>query len=103
MCITTRPHWHRQSLLWLCIDIWLVHSYRDIIPILARPRQHHHIASGATGADPEEEGQVPDESFTELVSERLVLRRFAQRDVNAFVAYRSRPDVARFQSWDAPY
>jgi RimJ/RimL family protein N-acetyltransferase len=46
---------------------------------------------------------MPDEGFTELVSDRLVLRRFAQRDVHAFVAYRSRPEVARFQSWDAPY
>jgi len=46
---------------------------------------------------------VPDQGFTELVSDRLVLRRFAQRDLAAFVAYRSRPEVARFQSWEAPY
>ncbi len=46
---------------------------------------------------------MPDESFTWLVSDRLMLRRFALRDVPAFVAYRSRPEVARFQSWDAPY
>jgi RimJ/RimL family protein N-acetyltransferase len=46
---------------------------------------------------------VPDEGFEELVSDRLVLRRFAPRDLAAFVAYRSLPEVARFQSWDAPY
>ncbi len=46
---------------------------------------------------------MPDESFAELVSDRLTLRRFGLTDVPALVAYRSRPEVARFQSWDAPY
>jgi RimJ/RimL family protein N-acetyltransferase len=46
---------------------------------------------------------MPDESFTELAGERVALRRFQPRDVTEFVAYRSSPDVARYQSWDAPY
>lgn len=46
---------------------------------------------------------MPDTSFTELVSERVVLRRFCMRDLSAFVSYRSEPAVARFQGWDAPY
>jgi len=33
-------------------------------------------------------------------TERLVLRRFRQSDVDAFVAYRNDPEVARYQSWD---
>ena len=35
-------------------------------------------------------------------TERLVVRRFAAGDVAAFAAYRSDPEVARYQSWDAP-
>jgi len=46
---------------------------------------------------------VPDEHFTELVSDRVALRRFTPADLGTFVAYRSDPDVARYQSWDAPY
>ena len=46
---------------------------------------------------------MPDEGFTELAGERVLLRRFRLADVAEFVAYRSRADVARFQSWDAPY
>ena len=46
---------------------------------------------------------MPDESFSELAGERLVLRRFQPADVTEFVAYRSSPAVARYQSWDAPY
>src|SRR5215472_13518055 len=46
---------------------------------------------------------VPDESFTELAGDRVVLRRFGLDDVPGFVAYRSCAEVARFQSWDAPY
>jgi RimJ/RimL family protein N-acetyltransferase len=34
---------------------------------------------------------------------RLVLRRFAPGDEAAFAAYRSDPEVARYQSWDAPF
>jgi RimJ/RimL family protein N-acetyltransferase len=46
---------------------------------------------------------MPDPDFTELASARLVVRRFCPADVDAFVAYRSDPLVARYQSWDAPY
>jgi aminoglycoside 6'-N-acetyltransferase len=35
-------------------------------------------------------------------TERLVVRRFAAGDVAAFTAYRSDPEVARYQGWDAP-
>lgn len=35
-------------------------------------------------------------------TERLVLRRFRPEDAEAFAAYRSVPEVARYQSWDAP-
>jgi RimJ/RimL family protein N-acetyltransferase len=37
-----------------------------------------------------------------LVSERLVIRRFHLDDGPAFAAYRSDPEVARYQSWEAP-
>lgn len=46
---------------------------------------------------------MPDPGFTELASERIVLRRFAPGDLGTFVAYRSDPQVARYQSWDVPY
>jgi RimJ/RimL family protein N-acetyltransferase len=46
---------------------------------------------------------MPDESFSELAGQRVVLRRFRPEDVGDFVAYRSDPEVARYQSWDAPY
>ncbi len=37
-----------------------------------------------------------------VVTERLVVRRFDAGDVPAFAAYRSDPEVARYQSWEAP-
>ena len=46
---------------------------------------------------------MADAGFTALTSERLVLRRFRQADLDAFVAYRSDPEIARYQSWEAPY
>lgn len=46
---------------------------------------------------------VPDERFSELDSDRLRLRRFTPADLTTFVAYRSDPEVARYQDWDAPY
>jgi RimJ/RimL family protein N-acetyltransferase len=46
---------------------------------------------------------MPDEGFTELAGERVLLRRFQLADVPEFVAYRTCAEVARFQSWDAPY
>jgi RimJ/RimL family protein N-acetyltransferase len=39
----------------------------------------------------------------EIVTERLVMRPFDAGDLPAFVAYRSDPEVARYQSWDATY
>ena len=46
---------------------------------------------------------MPDEGFTELAGPRVALRRFRLDDVVKFVAYRSSEQVARFQSWEAPY
>ena len=46
---------------------------------------------------------MPDVSFAELTGQRAVVRRFGPADVAEFVAYRSDPEVARYQSWDAPY
>jgi aminoglycoside 6'-N-acetyltransferase len=38
-----------------------------------------------------------------LETERLTIRRFEMDDAPAFAAYRSDPDVARYQGWNAPY
>ena len=38
-----------------------------------------------------------------LATERLVLRRFRLADAATLAAYRSDPDVARYQSWSAPF
>jgi RimJ/RimL family protein N-acetyltransferase len=38
-----------------------------------------------------------------IVTERLVLRPFRAADLPAFVAYRSDPDIARYQGWDATF
>lgn len=57
----------------------------------------------AGGAGPEAGSVAPDTAFNELLSERLVLRRFRPGDSAAFAAYRTDPAVARFQGWDAPY
>ncbi len=45
----------------------------------------------------------PDTGFRELRTDRLVLRRFGPDDAATLAAYRSLPDVARYQSWDLPY
>ncbi len=39
----------------------------------------------------------------QLLSPRLSIRRFQAADVSAFHAYRSDPDVARYQSWSVPF
>jgi RimJ/RimL family protein N-acetyltransferase len=44
-----------------------------------------------------------DTAFDRLQSERLVLRRFSAGDAERLARYRSVPDVARYQGWDAPY
>lgn len=41
--------------------------------------------------------------MTEIVTERLVLRPFRMGDLEGFVAYRSDPDVARYQGWDSSF
>jgi aminoglycoside 6'-N-acetyltransferase len=46
---------------------------------------------------------MADEAFTAIDTERLVLRRFDAGDAAAFSAYRSDPEVARYQSWKAPF
>ncbi|MFI1988621.1 GNAT family N-acetyltransferase [Actinoplanes sp. NPDC020271] len=38
-----------------------------------------------------------------MATERLILRRFRASDAPALAEYRSDPDVARYQSWDAPF
>lgn len=38
-----------------------------------------------------------------LATERLRLRRFRPGDAETLAAYRSDPEVARYQSWDAPF
>jgi RimJ/RimL family protein N-acetyltransferase len=42
-------------------------------------------------------------AFLPVTTERLVLRPFLAQDAEPFTAYRSDPDVARYQGWSAPY
>jgi RimJ/RimL family protein N-acetyltransferase len=44
---------------------------------------------------------LPDPDFSGLLTERLVIRRFRPEDAVTFTAYRSDPDVARYQDWDS--
>ncbi|MCA0987471.1 GNAT family N-acetyltransferase [Guptibacillus algicola] len=39
--------------------------------------------------------------FTPIQSSRLLLRPFKESDLDAFVAYRADPEVARYQSWES--
>ena len=39
----------------------------------------------------------------ELVSDRLVVRLLARRDIPEFVRYRNIDDIARYQDWELPY
>ncbi len=48
-------------------------------------------------------GCVEDRGFQHLVSERLLIRRFRPEDARALATYRSDPEVARLQAWQAPY
>jgi RimJ/RimL family protein N-acetyltransferase len=41
--------------------------------------------------------------MVEITTERLLLRPFHVDDLEAFVAYRSDPEIARYQSWDPTY
>jgi len=45
----------------------------------------------------------PDVGFAALVTDRLTIRRFEVTDALAFAAYRSVPEIARYQSWDVPF
>lgn len=45
---------------------------------------------------------IPGDPFP-LETERLVLRRFTISDIEPFAAYRSDPEVARYQGWEAPF
>ncbi|HEX7313518.1 MAG TPA: GNAT family protein [Pyrinomonadaceae bacterium] len=40
-------------------------------------------------------------AFTKIETERLVLRRFEDKDLAAFLAYVNDPLVARYQSWES--
>jgi RimJ/RimL family protein N-acetyltransferase len=42
-----------------------------------------------------------DPAFTDLRTDRLVIRRFRVDDAAAFAGYRGDPEVARYQSWEA--
>lgn len=44
-----------------------------------------------------------DAGFVRLETPRLVIRRFTLEDAEALARYRSIPEVARFQSWEAPF
>jgi RimJ/RimL family protein N-acetyltransferase len=46
---------------------------------------------------------VADSGFTVLHTPRLMLRRFQPGDLDAFVAYRADPEVARYQGWQPDY
>lgn len=46
---------------------------------------------------------MDDPSFEQVISKRLVIRRFASGDAEAFASYRSDEEVARYQDWDCPY
>ena len=39
--------------------------------------------------------------FVPVETERLVLRRIAERDLAAFLAYANDPEVSRYQSWES--
>jgi RimJ/RimL family protein N-acetyltransferase len=58
----------------------------------------------SSGAQPSQSHRTYDDgAVLEIVTERLVLRPLQFGDVPAFAAYRSDPDVARYQSWDTTY
>nr|QEO74329.1 GCN5-related N-acetyltransferase [uncultured bacterium] len=39
--------------------------------------------------------------FSRLDSPRMILRRFAEADLETFLAYRNDPEVARYQAWES--
>ena len=44
---------------------------------------------------------MSEAAFTQIESQRLILRRFKDSDLAPFMAYRNDPEVARYQSWDS--
>ena len=44
---------------------------------------------------------MADNAFTDLQSPRLILRRLQRDDLAALCAYRSLPEVARYQDWES--
>src|SRR5688572_3574612 len=42
---------------------------------------------------------MSEASFVRLVGDRVVIRRFQPDDAATLASYRSKPDVARYQSW----
>jgi len=44
----------------------------------------------------------PDQGFEGLRSERLLVRRVRNEDAASLAAYRSDPEVARYQGWETP-
>ena len=46
---------------------------------------------------------APDQAFSSLRTDRLVIDRLAAADVPVIAAYRNDPSVAEFQSWPMPY
>jgi aminoglycoside 6'-N-acetyltransferase len=46
---------------------------------------------------------MEDPSFSKLMSERLIVRRFDPADAEPFAAYRSDAEVAIYQDWEVPY
>jgi RimJ/RimL family protein N-acetyltransferase len=45
----------------------------------------------------------PDRDFGSRRTERLLLRRFRPEDAGTLAAYRSDPEVARYQGWEVPF
>ena len=64
------------------------------MPATERPVPADDVVPGYRG---------PDTAFREMRTDRLLLRRLRMDDAPALAAYRSVPEVARYQSWDAPY
>jgi RimJ/RimL family protein N-acetyltransferase len=48
-----------------------------------------------------ERSEMSGAGFTRLETEQLILRRFDDRDLAPFLAYRNDPEVARYQAWES--
>ncbi len=62
-----------------------------------------HVAVQVPPVRAEPYHQAVDLTFDRLLTRSLVLRRFSAEDAEPLARYRSIPDVARFQAWDAPF